>query len=356
MPVIPAVSAYAKTIESRVRLQGLKEQISISSYESTTGRAFDPAKVLRGRTEDLVALRATYSATENYKLQAENVGSRLDVMVGALEGIQGVLNEVRDMLLTASNGGFTPQENAPKLARAAIDQVIGYLNADQAGKTLFAGTVTDTTPFVQFTEAGPSGFTPQQVLQATAANFVMYDQADLENFVSDTAQGVASIFENTNATTAYNFDQGFYRGNATNLRTRVDRNQEIEYGVNGADQAIRDVMKVLFSIAGLPGDSVSGSVPEPTFQKYTGNRLDELFAAQEKLQGVMGRVFFAQQTTERARERNSTELEVINFQINLYEEVDQFEAATRLSALNSQLEATLSITGRIQRLSLVNFI
>jgi flagellar hook-associated protein 3 FlgL len=52
----------------------------------------------------------------------------------------------------------------------------------------------------------------------------------------------------------------------------------------------------------------------------------------------------------------SAQIDIINSQIDNLEQVDPFEAATRVTTLMTQLETAYSLTARVQRLTILNYL
>ena len=86
-----------------------------------------------------------------------------------------------------------------------------------------------------------------------------------------------------------------------------------------------------------------------TAMKVLGEAMGEMASAQ-------GNLGTAQETLEKANERMSLQADILNKEINALEAVDPYEAATRVNTLMSQIETAYALTGRIQKLSLLNYL
>jgi flagellar hook-associated protein 3 FlgL len=71
---------------------------------------------------------------------------------------------------------------------------------------------------------------------------------------------------------------------------------------------------------------------------------------------VSADIGFNQQVVDRAQLRLEDKSLVQNTQIATYENVDPYEAATRMTALQTQLQASYSVTARLAELTIMNYI
>ena len=67
-------------------------------------------------------------------------------------------------------------------------------------------------------------------------------------------------------------------------------------------------------------------------------------------------VGYRQELVKETLERHTRALAVVNDTIAGVERIDDYQAATRLIALQAQMEMTYTVTARLNRLSLVNFL
>jgi flagellar hook-associated protein 3 FlgL len=79
-------------------------------------------------------------------------------------------------------------------------------------------------------------------------------------------------------------------------------------------------------------------------------------AAIADLAGVGARLGTAQEQTSNATTRLKVQEDLITRQITAMEEVDPTEASVRVTSLQNQLETSLALTARIQKLSILNYL
>ncbi len=83
--------------------------------------------------------------------------------------------------------------------------------------------------------------------------------------------------------------------------------------------------------------------------KIAGEAIQDIVKVQAKLGTAAARV-------ESANDKMSAQLDIMNTQIENLELVDPFEASTRVTTLLTQLETAYSLTARVQRLTILNYL
>ena len=71
---------------------------------------------------------------------------------------------------------------------------------------------------------------------------------------------------------------------------------------------------------------------------------------------VKARLGTAQERLSNANGRIKAQMDILNRNINNFEQVDPMEAQTRISALETQLDMAFALTSRMQQLSLLNYL
>lgn len=304
-------------------------------------------------------LRNARLESQTYMDAVAAQAGRLGQMQGAMTQMRGIAQAVRDIALSAAGGNNRlAGEQVDTAARDALETLTGFLNASQSGRFLFAGTAMDVKPFVDPSEPGPSGIAPFDAVADLVAGFGPIATAADVDALLDGPDGLAALFADTkdaDADTvpdADTYSTSFYRGSAAPVRGRAGPEQEVAYGVTGADPAFRDLLMGLHALAALRLEDM----PEAAYLHAAdrGWRLvDRGIQGLLKLQGDMG---VQEEALSRAQLQHETEIAILETRIVRMEEADPFDTSVRLSTLQSQLEATFAMTSRIARLSLVNYL
>ncbi|OYQ37393.1 hypothetical protein CHU95_01485 [Niveispirillum lacus] len=130
---------------------------------------------------------------------------------------------------------------------------------------------------------------------------------------------------------------------------QVDDNLTVRYGVSSNDPAIQKLvsgLRRLTAAISRPGD----------YSKLMEEGRNLLTDAQNQLRGVHARVVNAAATMDNAQSRHQDGVAKAQNELAGIEGIDQNEVAVRLQAALSTQQASYTITGRLQSLSLINFL
>jgi len=142
--------------------------------------------------------------------------------------------------------------------------------------------------------------------------------------------------------------------NATDelMRDRISHREEVDSSTTVNDEGVR---KLYYALA----LSIDGGVAH--LKDETRDLLSDrvVTTANEAAYGLVRQqsmVGTAQERLAQANERNSIETQTLRARVGSAEEVDAFEVADRMGMLMSRLEASYSVTARLQKLSLLNYL
>lgn len=130
---------------------------------------------------------------------------------------------------------------------------------------------------------------------------------------------------------------------------QVDDNLTVKYGVSSNDPAIQKLvsgLRRLTAAISRPGD----------YSELMQEGRNLLIDAQNELRGVHSRVVNAAATMDNAQTRHQDNVARAQNELAGIEGVDPNEVAVRLQAAMSTQEASYTIAGRMQSLSLINFL
>ncbi|HET6220613.1 MAG TPA: hypothetical protein VFE11_00545, partial [Dongiaceae bacterium] len=307
-------------------IKTLQRQILDTQKEMSSGRKADLMAALRDGAAQAVDLRNTLNEATEFKTQSTLVGSRLDAMQSVITGIKDIVEKARTEALTATSP--VGRQYVSEMAKTAIQQINSLLNTGVGGRFLFSGTATDTSPLQGSDVVNPAtGVSPNQaVAQVMASLGPITDAAS----AAAVANGVTSIFDNSNADPNLQFSSTFYNGATTGTVTaRLDRGYELDYGIQADDPAIREAMQGLYMLAAVP----YASVPEDAFIAWQDEAVDHLLTGTQALVTLAGNVGYKQAAIAEATARHESTIAQLNTQIANLEAADPYETSMRFSEL-----------------------
>lgn len=310
-----------------------REALDQARIEAVTGFAADVSEKVGGATGDIRRLEKLL----------EDDDKRLDAIAlfqGEATIVQLTFEQTRENLAELQYDvlGAIPLENEATLSAAAdsaaseLKSLFGRLSGAHGGRYLFSGAKTDT-PAVEDVDK------------------VLKDVADLIDATHDTAGldvVLDAYFDDPNGV----YQTTIYQGSnnpAPDRELAEGRRLGIEATAN--DQSFRDAIRGLAVIAAIGTDSSNVYRDE-----ILTEAADKLGAASEALINAGAKLGAQQEDAALLETRNRASTETYQLSINALLGVDQYEAASRMTQLETQLEAAYLTTSRLQSLSLVNYL
>jgi flagellar hook-associated protein 3 FlgL len=353
MPLInTSVSTLAAHLQLNSSVRSLQRSLMDAQKELSSGVKADLVAALRDRAAEDVDLRNALNDSAEFKGTTELVASRMDMMQTALGGVREMASQMRNTALTSRDS--VSRGYLQEAAATAIDRINSFLNAQMGGRTLFAGIRTDMAPMQPGTTVNTAtGYSPQQAVSQVITNLGPIVDAASAVAVANGADGVSAIFDDSNSDPNLRYSTTFYNGATTGTVTaRLDRGYEIDYGVRADDPAMRELLQGLYMLASVP----YGSVPEDAFLAWQDEAVAHINAGFQGVIDLSAELGYKQSVVNDAITQHEATIVQLNNQVATLEAADPFETALRLSQLQTQLEATFSLTARMSELSLTKFL
>lgn len=303
--MVDRIASFVQTsalINNNMRLQG---QYGEAQLQLSSGYVSESYRGIPGDSKRLLSLETDY---ERITQQSENLQLAIDrseIMYSALSGMLDSVDKFMQDVNTASAGlGLEPTALA-ETAQVNLDRFAGALNSSLADRFLFAGSETDTPP-VDLTGYGGQFFVPPGPSTA---------------------------------------DTTYYQGNNYMMTVEATEGFNVNYGLTADNTAFEQIIRAFDLVRTNPGDN-------PTlFEAY---RLMETGYAEIAVlrSSLSQRV----NTMEIQMDTHLEDLNLIDNQIVDIREVDAAEVSVRLKQLETQLEASYSVTTDLISLSLVDYI
>ncbi len=310
----------------------IKVRADVTRTEATTGRREDITAAMSGDVGGAHLLKKAIDDAKSFQsllALGQNRSQRTQSAL-ALLGIDAV----RIGTETLGASGRTDQPAHKSLAsdaRGTISSIFSALNTTDGGRALFGGDVTDRPPLAP----------PEQLLAdidaimagATDAADV---QAQLDFYFDDPAGGYATSI----------YQGGLNKAPAVEISPGI----RINVSATATDQPIKDLIRGLATIA------THGST---TFADKSGvveAGATIALGADTAITDLRAVIGVGQARIGAAISRHESEETVLTSLFNEMTGRDQFEAASELQLLESQLEASYLLTARLARLTIADFI
>lgn len=311
----------------------LRRQSETARIELSTGRIADLPGALGGRIGEASSLRAALEAIAVRRQGLAQADLIAAVSQRVLTDINaGARSIATDALAANGRGDNAALSTSAREARSRIEAAFSSLNAKVAGQFVFSGDATDRAAL----GGADQLLADVEAIYAGAASAADLDAA-LDFYFNDAVGG---------------FQTAIYQGGAGGAPTiEFDGNDRGAFTVRADDPAIRDVLRGLavIAVAGAAAPSAlrDGALSSAGAAALGGS--DGLIALRTEI-GVEER-----RAAEAAAGLEDEEA-ALTEAYNAATARDPLDAATRLQALEAQLNASLLATSRLSQLTLANFL
>lgn len=343
-------STLAASEANRRTILEMQSQLVRAQTEATTGRVADVGLQLGTRTAESINLRNDHARLGGIVDTNALVGARLDATQGALGGVLETAQAFLDSLAVAHSGTVDPTV-VRQQGTAALEGLMSALNTTVNGEHLFAGINTDAMPVAgYFSDPAPasrlavaSAFVGAFGVPQDSPAAAGISATDMQTFLN---AGFGGLFD------AAGWTADWSSASDQTIRSRISLHETVASGTTANHPALRKLAEAFTMVADLGLENLNDAAAKVVIDRAltaAGEGIGQLAS----LQASLGT---AQQQVTRASERMSLQLDILNTQVNAIESVDPYEAATRVNTLLTQIEMSYTLTGRIQQMTLLNYL
>jgi flagellar hook-associated protein 3 FlgL len=366
------ISTFGQTTLRNMQLRRMEGELATANNELSTGKKTDVAKSLGAGLIRLQTIRDQFEVNEGYIRSAELYKQRYELMENSFTQVESA---AQDLIKVATVNGADALDSAFSInlvAEGVLDRLANVLNASIGSRYLFGGANVNERPVQPFGTPNTGGVTPQDAIRATiqgtGPGAPINTGTDLSLPASNAeALELLARFEavfNGTAPADYTFEDTFFNGEiggalseirlANNQYLRVENDQFVE--------GVRDLFQGAFIMASLEFDQIPDQEAYRTIM--TGQdgpppvdgALSMITRGLSMIQESRTTLGLQYQLVDSAEEALRTQNAMFNNQIVGLENVDRAEVSTRLLDIESQLQASYTVTGRVMQLRLFNFV
>jgi flagellar hook-associated protein 3 FlgL len=356
--VIRPLSTFYSSVQQQNIIKNARSELDRVGRELSTGLKADVARDLGMKSAQSYNFRNLMQQNEQYLTSNKLMDNKLEVLADSVGKIREDAQEFLN--LTVSNTSYKTQTaSALQLeAKAKLDSIIRSLNTNYNGDFLFSGLDSDKQAVTGRTDVNTnSGFSPEQVMQNIIGGGIT-NLADANAKISEIDQ----VFDSNYPTDPnQEFEETFYNGTdlldgtgTPNARvsSKPDETTKVEYGIQANDPEFKSILKGLYMLSSVDASQINDEDAYKTWVNKAANEISNgikgIINTETKLGGHQKEIVQAIEIQEDKRI-------VLNNRVTSLEGVDLFEAQTRMTALETQLQATFSTTARLSKLSFLNY-
>ncbi len=310
----------------------IKARADTTRIESVTGRREDVTAATNGDVGSAHLLKKAVDDARAYQQLLTLAQIRAERTQTSLSALGGEAVRIGTETLAASGRDDTGALNALGAdARAAIANIFSVLNVTEGGRALFSGNASDRLPL-----SDPAQLISDIEAIVAGATDAADANAQLDTYFNDPAGGFAT---------------NIYQGGAGKAApVEIAPGVRIDVSATAADQPIKDLLKSLSIIA------VQGSASFGDAKALVEGGAEGALAADGAIIDLRSTIGVGEARIAAAIQRHEAEESVLTALFIEKTGRDQYEAASELQLLESQLEASYLLTARLARLRLTDFI
>lgn len=314
----------------------LKTELNTLVEELTTGQVSDLTSHLGVGQTQLSSVDRQLELLDRYSSSNIATGQTLSTMQIALENIEQHRSTSSSTLLTINDSSSLSQiSDAGYVARSGFDAAVQSLNMRSADRSLFGGNDVDSSPLASADD---------MIADLQLAIAGLTDAADIADAIDDWFMAPGGGFETIG-----------YQGDSSGSITRqIDATQSVEIGLRADDDALRSTLKA-FALGAIAGDQAL-TMSVDTRQTLQGQAAEDLLTVASSLTSVQARLGYIEGLVEETSVRISAQESSYGIARNTLVSADPFETATRLESVQLQLETHYTLTARLSRLSLTEYL
>ena len=335
----------------------LADQISDASREVTTGLKAQPFDALGHKSADAIAIRMQIQRNDGFIASNTLLDGRFLAVETSLGSIRTAAQDVLDQSFVALTS--TGSKSLAEIARSAIDTLIERSAVSDSSGFLMSGTRSDVSPLQGWTEVNPdTGLSPAGIVEDVLSG-PMNSLADVQSKIA----ALKAVFSDSDSTNpSRNFEASFYNGSPTRdasgqvnppLTVRVSTTETMAQPVQANATAMRDLMRGLAMVSAVDAGQISDPDARSAWIDEARNAIANGISGTTELETNTGVLRSRLSTITETQQSRGTLLAKEQL---LLEGTDQYDAATRLTQLQTQLKSSYAVTARLSRLSFLNYL
>lgn len=302
----------------------LKERMNALTNELSTGQKSDLAAALGGDRMRLASADRDLRLIGSHKAAANGLSQMLSIMQTTLDQVDTLRSDLGNQLTAAISDSDV--ESGIVAAEDTFRAVVSALNVRVNDTSLFAGTTTDTN--------------------------ALPDAGDMLTALRGAVAGLTTVADVSNAVSGWMSANG-YAGDTGDLMTRgIGDGTTVTIAARADDQSLQAILTSA-AMAAVAGDADLDADAQHELVRTAGETLLGQGSALAALQGRLGQSEAQIETGLSHLSARETALGVIR---NDLVAIDDYDVATQLQALQTQIETHYTLTARLGSLSLSEYL
>ena len=299
--MLSRIGDFAQSERMTATLLQTQTRTRLSQAQISTGKVTDRFQDLAPSVERLIDVKMVLQQNRQFQENNSFTDQKLRAMESAVSGLFDVATRLQALTVQRLNDGTVDAGTLAPEFEALLDQAVALLNSDLDGRHLFGGSRTDRAPVVL----------------------------------------------NPAFTTFGSADDTYYQGDDLVLSVRADVDIEITTSMSADREGFRELIGALRGV-------INGDVLDD--RNVLESSLGLVKESLGKISDYQAELGIHQAQLAQINQRHADTEIYLESRISEIEDVDLTEAITRLAQDQILLESAMATLGRLNQLSLVDYI
>ncbi|WP_419909679.1 flagellar hook-associated family protein [Hoeflea sp.] len=345
------VSTLAIQSALRLTVQRAQSEMMNAQTEATTGRHADIGLELGAQTARTISLNRDVARLNTIIDSNALVTNRLSASQNALEQMaesaQQILNTLISMVDIDDQGRL---DVAAETVQTSFQNFTSFANSSANGEFLFAGINTDVKPLEDYTEPGAAAKASFDAAYLAYFGFTQNDPAasgittaQLDDFLTNHVEPLIL---------GAGWDADWSNADDAVMTNRINTNEVVDSSATINADGSRNMAMA----SAIVMEMMATPLSDNTRQELAERAISYVSEAITGIDFQRAQLGLSEQRIEKANESIQIQVDLMSIYIGELENVDVYEASTRLNLLLTQVETSYTLTARIQQLSLTNYL
>lgn len=357
-------------MQNSMRSTILKAQLEMTNLntELTTGKHADIGVTLGANTARSLDLNRDVERISSLVTVNSFATQRLESSQTALDGMAKAAQEILNVLVPNTSSEQPTLATVNQKITIAFNNFTSFANTAVDGEYLFSGTNTDVKPVQDYSADG----SPLKAAYDAELNHFMATQTPAVGSISDLSKDqvnafmthMEGVFNGTTTVTnpphsslAVGQNVDFWtrfgsNASDTNMTSRISQNEVVETSTNSNSQGMRYFAMTAITAMTFLKDNVSSTVREAVATQSV-TTIGKAISGLNQQASSLG---LSQERVKKSNDSLAAQKKIIETHLLDIEGIDTYEAKTRLDLLQQQIEIAYSLTSRLKKMSLVNYL
>lgn len=343
------ISSAALHASMRSSILTSQQQLADAQKEVSSGTYADLGLTLGSTSGQLLGLTAQADRLSAYTTGNNLAGTRLASTVTALTSLQTTATTFMKMLTTDSTGGGSTT-GLPGSAASNLQALVAGLNTTVNDQAIFGGLNTATSPIAPYT-ATSAGKTAIDIAFAATFGFAQTDPA-----ASSITADQMSSFLTTTFADLYNpasYAANWSTATDATQTTEITPGQTVTSSVSANETAMRQLTQAYTMVAEFTG--AQSPLSAAAQQAVMKNAIAVTSLGMTGLTDIQAAVGVQQNAITTSTTLISAQATMLAGRTSELHDSDTYAINTKISSLQTQLQASFELTAALKKLSLTDY-